>query len=155
MLHNVWDCRWSRPAHRLTGVADALQPEGEWVCVREGGRRTVRQEDCTDCTHWEATAAVATAGAMSVAPTALLSETAFVTAPMTAAEVQATALRALLVLIGLGFLAVGFTILDSLVAIPFTIGLWLCAAVFFGIASFARMPTDEAEAEENFAGAAK
>ena len=38
-LQTIWDCRWSRPGHRLSGVEDALQPESAWVCVHDGNRR--------------------------------------------------------------------------------------------------------------------
>ena len=52
-LQTVWDCRWSRPGYRLTGVDDAHQPESVWVCVRTGTRRGVTNEECETCVHWE------------------------------------------------------------------------------------------------------
>ena len=52
-LQPVWDCRWSQPGHRLTGVSDALQPETEWVCVRDGNRRNIGPHECATCPHWE------------------------------------------------------------------------------------------------------
>jgi hypothetical protein len=52
-LAAVWDCRWSRPGYRLTGVADAQQPETTWVCVHEGERRPVIDEECATCPHWQ------------------------------------------------------------------------------------------------------
>ena len=33
-LQTIWDCRFSRPGFRLSGVKDELQPESVWVCVR-------------------------------------------------------------------------------------------------------------------------
>jgi len=51
-LQTIWDCKWSRPGYRLTGVEDQLQPETLWVCVR-GERRGVTEEDCEKCPHWE------------------------------------------------------------------------------------------------------
>lgn len=53
MMHTIWDCRWSRPGYRLTGVPDHLQPESLWVCVRRGERRDVTEEECENCRHWE------------------------------------------------------------------------------------------------------
>jgi hypothetical protein len=50
----VWDCRWSRPGYRLFGVKEHLQPENLWVCVRQGERRSVTEEECEKCSHWEA-----------------------------------------------------------------------------------------------------
>jgi hypothetical protein len=47
------DCRWSRLGHRLNGVAEAKQPETTWVCVREGVRRDLRDDECAECPHWE------------------------------------------------------------------------------------------------------
>jgi hypothetical protein len=52
-LQTIWDCRFSRPGHRLTHVVDGLQPEPLWVCVREGERRTADEETCAACPHWE------------------------------------------------------------------------------------------------------
>lgn len=65
-LQPVWDCRWSRPGHRLSRVSDALQPESVWVCVRDGNRRNVSEDECETCPHWElndSDAALATGGA--------------------------------------------------------------------------------------------
>jgi hypothetical protein len=49
----VWDCRWSRPGYRHWGAPDRLQPEMLWVCVRQGQRRGVTEEECAKCPHWE------------------------------------------------------------------------------------------------------
>ena len=49
----IWDCRFSSPGHRLTGVSDAMQPEPIWVCGRTGVRRSVTDEECEECPHWE------------------------------------------------------------------------------------------------------
>lgn len=53
-LQTVWDCRWSRPGHQLTGVTEELQPEPIWVCVRDGDRRPVSEAECETCPRWEA-----------------------------------------------------------------------------------------------------
>ena len=53
-LQTTWDCRWSRPGYRLTGVEEAEQPEAVWMCVRTGHRRPVTDEECATCPLWEA-----------------------------------------------------------------------------------------------------
>jgi hypothetical protein len=47
-----WDCLWSRPGYRLTGVSEPDQPESVWVCVREGERRPVTEAECATCPQW-------------------------------------------------------------------------------------------------------
>ena len=52
VMQTQWDCKWSRPGHRLTGVDEDHQPEGRWACVRStpaGARRTVTDEECATC----------------------------------------------------------------------------------------------------------
>ena len=53
VLQPVWDCRWSRPGQRLTGISDARQPESRWVCERDGQRRNLRDAECETCPRWE------------------------------------------------------------------------------------------------------
>jgi len=55
VMQTVWDCRWSRPGYRLSGVDDAKQPETVWVCVRTGRRRPVTDDECDTCHQWERT----------------------------------------------------------------------------------------------------
>jgi hypothetical protein len=52
-LQTAWDCKWSRPGYRLSGVADNAQPESIWVCVRTEHRRNVVDSDCERCPYWE------------------------------------------------------------------------------------------------------
>jgi hypothetical protein len=52
-LQTAWDCRWSRPGHHLTGVAERHQPETRWVCVRDGHRRPLAIDECESCPRWE------------------------------------------------------------------------------------------------------
>jgi len=54
-LQTVWDCRWSRPGYRLTGVDDSQQPESIWVCIHTGHRRPVSNEECETCHDWQLT----------------------------------------------------------------------------------------------------
>jgi hypothetical protein len=51
-LQTIWDCRYSRPGYRLLGIADHLQPQKLWVCVRRGEPRGVTEEECEGCPHW-------------------------------------------------------------------------------------------------------
>ena len=52
-LQTIWDCRWSRPGFRLSGVKESLQPESLWVCVRTTPRRCVSEAECKECPFWE------------------------------------------------------------------------------------------------------
>ncbi|HLG57609.1 MAG TPA: hypothetical protein VI485_19860 [Vicinamibacterales bacterium] len=52
-LQTAWDCRWSRPGFRLSGVKESLQPESVWVCIRTGERHNVTEAKCESCPHWE------------------------------------------------------------------------------------------------------
>lgn len=49
----IWDCRWSQPGIRVTGVAARDQPEPTWVCIRTGERRAVSEPECAQCPHWQ------------------------------------------------------------------------------------------------------
>ena len=53
-LQTAWDCRWSRPGYRLSGVPEHLQPETPWICVRTGERAPLKELDCETCPYWEA-----------------------------------------------------------------------------------------------------
>jgi hypothetical protein len=52
-LQTPWDCRFSRPGYRLTGVVDRHQPEPLWVCVQDGRRRPITTAECADCPRWQ------------------------------------------------------------------------------------------------------
>ncbi len=141
VMQTEWNCRWSRAGHRITGLAEAVQPESLWVCTRDGGRHSVGDEDCARCARWEPLT-TATAALAFVAPfhSVLTVANAAVPAPprLTADDVAQHAFRAVLVLIALGFFAIGFAILTSPLAVPITIGLWLIAAIPLGFAAFGR-----------------
>jgi len=121
-LQTVWDCRWSRPGHHITGVSDALQPETTWVCTRDGDRRAVCGDECAGCARWEPVAAEVPA------PTAI--------------EVAQAALRAVLVVAALGFVAIGATVLTDPLSVPMTVALWLCGAAMLGLAVFGQFPAE-------------
>jgi len=112
-LQTVWDCRWSRPGHHITGVSDALQPETTWVCTRDGDRRAVCGDECARCSRWEPLAA-GTAIQLSNLRGAIFSDRVIEEVPApTAIEVAQAALRAVLVVAALGFVAIGATVLTG------------------------------------------
>jgi hypothetical protein len=142
ILQTAWNCRWSRAGHRITGLAEAVQPESLWVCVRDGARHSVGDEACAHCARWEPLAtAVAPPTVFASSHSVLAASAASVAvAPRVTAEamVQA-AFRGTLVLIAFVFFAIGFVVLTSPLAVPFTIALWLCGAIPLAFA-FGRFP---------------
>ena len=131
-LQPVWDCRWSRPGHRLSGVEDALQPESAWVCVHDGDRRNVTEDECQTCPHWQLDAG---GGAALIDSGSIAA-----TARYPSIDVRGASLRTLLAVIALTFFALGFTILTSLLAIPVTVTLWMGGAAFAALAVWWRLP---------------
>jgi hypothetical protein len=131
-LQPVWDCRWSRPGHRLSGVEDRLQPESAWVCVHDGDRRNVTEDECQTCPNWQLDAG---GGA------ALIDSGTFAAAaghqPI---DVMGASVRTLLAVIALALFAIGFSILTSLLAIPVTVTLWMGGAAFAALAVWWRLP---------------
>ena len=141
-LQTVWDCRWSRPGHHITGVSDALQPETTWVCTRDGDRRAVCSDECARCSRWEPVAA-GTAIQLSNLRGAIFRERVIEQAPApTAIDVARAALRGVLAVTALGFVASGVTVLTDPLYVPLTVGLWLCGAALLGLAVFGQFPTD-------------
>jgi len=138
-VQTIWNCQWSRPGHQITGLADALQPEPTWVCVREGDRRAVCNDECVGCSRWEPMAAVAAAIPMGHSHGAILADRVVETLPMpTPAELAQAMLRVLLVVLAVIFIAIGVTQLTTPASVVFTVGMWLCAAMFLGLAVFGR-----------------
>jgi len=133
MLQPVWDCRWSRNGYHLTGVADAQQPEGDWVCVREGTRRNISDVECRTCPHWELAPGTRTH--------ALVATRAGGLGEVAAGRVLAISMQAVLVLTAVLFVAIGFVTLTNPLAVPFTVTMWLCAAAVAGLAAFWRPET--------------
>lgn len=134
-LQPVWDCRWSQPGHRLTGIADALQPETTWVCVHGGTRRNVCESECRTCPYFEL-------GSDKIVGAAELGLRVARPA-IPPGELIRLSLRGVLVMAAVLFIATGLVILNGPLAVPFTIALWLCAAVMVGLAVFAQFPGDE------------
>ena len=133
-LQPVWDCRWSRPGHQLTGVADALQPESTWVCVHGGTRRNIRDNECQTCPNWELCAGTITSAAEVGLRIASPSRTS--------ADLGRLLLRAVLLVAAALFIASGVIVLTGPLAVPLTIALWLCGAAMTGVAVFAGFPDD-------------
>ncbi len=141
-LQTVWDCRWSRPGHHITGVSEALQPETTWVCTRDGDRRAVCGDECVSCSRWEPLAADA-AIQLSNLRGAIFGDRVIEEAPApTETEVARAALRAVLVVTALAFVAIGVTVLTDPLYVPMTITLWLCGAAMLGLAAFGEFPAD-------------
>ncbi len=137
-LQTVWDCRWSRPGHQITGLSDALQPEPTWVCVRDGDRRAVCDDECARCSRWEPVAAAA-AIPMHNVEGAILAQQFVDTLPLPApAELAHGMLRALLVLTAVFFIAIGVSVLSTPASVVFTVTMFLCAAAFAGLAVFGK-----------------
>jgi hypothetical protein len=125
----IWDCRWSSPGHRITGLPDAVQPEAEWVCERDGHRRPVTGGECAACSRWEA--AAVTPVPIHFRPSSLLADAFEVgVAPLDLLALARNATRAVFILTAIVFIAIGVSVLTSALAIPFTVFLFLCAAAF-------------------------
>ena len=60
----------------------------------------------------------------------------------TAIEVARAALRAVLVVTALGFVAIGVAVLTDPLSVPMTVGLWLCGAALLGLAVFGQFPAE-------------
>jgi hypothetical protein len=142
VLQPVWGCRWSRPGHRLSGVAAALQPESPWVCVREGDRRNVSEETCETCSYWEPEPTAATIGRTALAAHGPVVGSTATFDPATVAGILHVSVRLLLGAIAIALFAIGFSILTSPLAIPVTVTFWLSAAAFVALAVWWRFPGD-------------
>jgi hypothetical protein len=127
-LQPVWDCRWSQPGHRLTGVSDALQPETDWVCVREGNRRNIGPHECATCPHWEWDVATRTNAGGSTMVVAY--------APVRSARALEPPLLVVLAVLAAILVATGVAVLTNPMMLPLTIALWLGAAAVAGFAVF-------------------
>jgi hypothetical protein len=118
-------------------VADALQPESTWVCVRGGTRRNIRDNECQTCPNWELGAGTITSAAEVGLRIASPSRTS--------ADFGRLLLRAVLLVSAALFIASGVIVLTGPLAVPLTIALWLCGAAMTGFAVFAGFPDDVRE----------
>jgi hypothetical protein len=146
-LQNGWDCRWIRP-NEDTGPA---APEGELaVCARTGVQRRVSLAECERCVHWELAPDVPETVAAAPATASLHEPLPLTQSPSLAVarpERPALLVRGLYlatwvtILAGAATLiASGLVILTTPLAIPVTVGLFLCAAALVGFACTGQMP---------------
>jgi hypothetical protein len=106
-----------------------MQPEGAWVCVREGKRRQVTEKECRTCAYWEVDPALPVrANALQVG----------VAERSRVGDALAAWTKVVLLLTALLFVATGVVTLTGPLAVPFTVSLWLSFAVFAGLAAFWR-----------------
>jgi hypothetical protein len=145
-LQTVWDCRWSQPGHRLTGVADSLQPESLWVCVRGGNRRAVTEAECETCPHWqcqEPAAAVAIPAPVRLTVAATPSRLSAIAAHMPEPSLRLeAALRTMLVLAAIVFAYTGFALLTRPIALLVAWPCWATAMAMFAYGTWGRFPRD-------------
>jgi hypothetical protein len=135
-LQTPWDCRWSRPGHRITGLSDALQPESVWVCEREGHRRNLRDDECLTCAFWDQDPAGIAQAAVPLPAAATMID-----------DVARLALRLVLLAIAVFFIAAGIAILTRPLAIPVTVAFWVCGALA-AAGSFWRFSLDDTTEEQ-------
>ena len=140
-LQPVWDCKFSRPGHRLHGIADALQPESTWVCVHGSIRRNIRANECQTCPNWELGSDTITSAAELGLRIAHVWKPSY--------DMGRLLLRVVLLVAAAIFIAIGVVILTGPLTIPFTIALWMCAAAMAGLAAFATFPEDAARVTDS------
>lgn len=143
-LQTVWDCKWSQPGHRLTGVLESLQPETLWVCVRDGNRRAIDEAKCVTCPHWqrqETAAAVAISAPVRLTAATSRSLLSAIAANMPEPSQRLeTALRTLLVLAAIVFAYTGFALLTRPLALLVTWPCWGTAVAMFAYGIWGRFP---------------
>lgn len=139
VLQQVWDCRWSRHGYRVTGVPAALQPETQWVCIREGSRRDIENQECRTCPHWEPEPTPPADAHPSAAIAPALSSTAAVAATRQLPLV-AWSFRGVMLLNAAIFVGTGLAILSSPAAVPVTVALWISGAATAALGLLTRLP---------------
>lgn len=142
-LQTPWDCKWSQPGYRLTGVAEALQPESLWVCTRTAERRAVCETDCENCPYWEMDDSRTVALTLSLDAT-VLAAPALAESAWDVHAVGRAGFRVMLILAAVVFVYSGFALLTTPLALPITWTLWACAAAMSAFAIWGRFPDPEA-----------
>jgi hypothetical protein len=146
-VQTVWDCRWSQPGHRLTGVEESLQPESLWVCVRDGNRRATNEAECETCPHWqreEAEAAVAISGPIGFTVAANPSRLAACVAHLRGSSLRLeAALRTMLVFSAIAFAYTGFALLTRPLALLVAWPCWGTAAAMFAYGIWGRFSRED------------
>jgi hypothetical protein len=124
-LHTPWDCRWSRFARRTRGRATTgEQTRGSlWECVHSDSRVPITEADCAACPFWE----YQPTGDEALEQAKLCERAA---KDRSARQIQG-GIRVSLFVIAVTFAACGFIVLTEPLAVPFTITMWLGAAMSF------------------------
>ena len=124
-LHSPWDCRWSRFARRTRARATTRQQTGGslWECVHADSRVPINEADCAACPLWEYQPTGD--GALDQAK---VCERAAI--DRSARQIEGS-IRVSLIVIAVTFAACGFVVLTHPLAVPFTISMWLGAAMSF------------------------
>ena len=99
-------------------------------------------DECARCSRWEPVAAGTAIQLSNLRGAIFRNRVIEEAAAPTAIEVARAALRAVLVVTALGFVAIGVTVLTDPLSVPMTVGLWLCSAALLGVAVFGEFPTD-------------
>jgi hypothetical protein len=119
-LHTPWDCRYSRFARRTTRE----QTRGSlWECVHTGTRVPIAEADCASCPFWE----YQPTGEDALEQAKVCERAA---RDRSARQVEG-GIRVSLFVIAAVFAASGFVVLTEPLAVPFTITMWLGAAMSF------------------------
>jgi hypothetical protein len=119
-LHTPWDCRWSRFARRTTRE----QTRGSlWECVHSGSPVPITEADCASCPLWEYQPTGE--GALEQAKACERAAN-----DRSARKIEG-GIRVSLLVIAAVFAACGFIVLTSPLAVPFTMTMWLGAAMSF------------------------
>jgi hypothetical protein len=119
-LHTPWDCQYSRFARRTT----RQQTRGSlWECVHTGARVPISEAECATCQFWEYQATGN--GALEQAKACECA------AKDRSARQAEGGIRVSLFVIAAVFAATGFVVLTTPLAVPFTITMWLGAAMAF------------------------
>lgn len=124
-LHTPWDCRWSRFARRTRARATTReQTRGSlWECVHTGSRVAITEADCASCPLWDYQPTGE--GALEQAKAC-----EHAAKDRSARQIQG-GIRVSLFVIAITFAACGFIVLTEPLAVPFTITMWLGAAMSF------------------------
>jgi len=126
-LHTPWDCRWSRFARRTRADARATTREqtrgGLWECVHTDARVAITEADCAACPFWEY---------QPTPDSALVQAKTCERAARdrSVRQIQGSIRITLFVLAAI-FFGCGFVVLTTPLVIPFTITMWLGAAMSF------------------------
>jgi hypothetical protein len=119
-LHLVWNCTWSRVRSPLSTDID------RWICAHEDTPRAIDERECHACPHFECTHGTAADDHLAM--------------PKLTVPGRRGILQGVILLNAALFLVFGFVPLTSVLALPYTVSMWLTAAAFAGFAVFGPIP---------------